>query len=146
MHLNPFNNRDGLKRKIGKKLCLRIPGTDRIKSNKDYKHNSKGHYNINGNGNYKTIGNESYINYQNENSIYPYEDYKDYNNTIITTNAQEEIFCSCQKALEDEMIECENKSCKFKWFHFSCVGIEVAPEGDWYCMDCIKTKQKKKKR
>ncbi len=104
---------------------------------------------MNGNGNIKGngFGNESYLSYPNDNSMYPYEeDYKDYNSTVNTTVLNEETYCTCQKTLDDEMIECENKNCKFKWFHFSCVGIEKAPEGDWYCTDCIKSKQRKKKR
>lgn len=111
--------------------------------------NKTNNYSLNGNGNYNgnLNGNESYISYPNDTSIYPYEDdNKDYNNNLNTGFGEEEVYCICKKTLEEEMIECENKSCKFKWFHFSCVGIDVAPEGDWYCADCLKSRQKKKKR
>ena len=34
------------------------------------------------------------------------------------------------------MIACDNSSCKYQWFHFECVNIEVEPDGQWYCPDC----------
>jgi hypothetical protein len=136
LHLNPIN-RNGLKRKVEKKLSLRNPNRDRNKSSKHVKSLNNGY-----NGN----GNESYVSYPNETSNYNYEeDYKDYNN--INTVVDDEVYCICQKVTQElEMIQCDNDNCKYKWFHFSCVGIEVAPEGKWFCSDCLKSKQKKKKK
>ena len=34
------------------------------------------------------------------------------------------------------MIECENPSCTYGWYHFSCVNIVIPPTGQWYCDDC----------
>lgn len=139
MHLNP-NNRDGFKRKCGKKLSLRNPGYDKNRTNKTTTKNIIKGYNGN--------GNESYVSYPNDTSVYHYEeDYKDYNTISNMIPAEEEVYCICQKVTQElEMIQCDNDSCKYKWFHFSCVGIEIAPEGKWFCSDCLKAKQKKKKR
>ena len=65
-------------------------------------------------------------------------------NYLSETN--EEKFCFCQGVSYGDMVECESQSCKFKWFHFSCVGLEAEPEGKWYCSDICKDKAKKKKR
>eukprot|EP00826_Nyctotherus_ovalis_P024678 TRINITY_DN1904_c0_g1_i6.p2 TRINITY_DN1904_c0_g1~~TRINITY_DN1904_c0_g1_i6.p2 ORF type:complete len:243 (+),score=49.78 TRINITY_DN1904_c0_g1_i6:319-1047(+) len=52
-------------------------------------------------------------------------------------NEQQVLYCKCQKLLYEEMIECDNPKCKYKWFHFSCVGLTAAPrEDEWYCPDC----------
>jgi len=40
-------------------------------------------------------------------------------------------------------IGCENETCEREWFHYECVGITEAPEGSWYCKDCLKKLQKK---
>ena len=32
-----------------------------------------------------------------------------------------------------------NENCKWKWFHFDCVGINREPKSNlWYCPDCRK--------
>jgi hypothetical protein len=64
------------------------------------------------------------------------------------TNHQEENekYCKCQGVSYGDMIECDSKSCKYKWFHFKCVGLENEPEGKWYCSAECENKQKKKKR
>ncbi|OAF69436.1 hypothetical protein A3Q56_02820 [Intoshia linei] len=36
-----------------------------------------------------------------------------------------------------QMIECDNSKCIYRWFHFPCVNLLIAPEGKWYCDDCI---------
>lgn len=41
------------------------------------------------------------------------------------------------------MIECDDPDCKFKWFHFGCVGLLSAPDPAtaWFCADCkVKSK------
>ena len=41
---------------------------------------------------------------------------------------KQKSYCYCQREEEyDDMIECENPSCTFVWFHFSCVGIVTPP-------------------
>lgn len=80
--------------------------------------------------------------------MYPLEeDFKDYHDTSNMVAVEEEVFCICQKVTQEyEMIKCDNDTCKYQWFHFSCVGIKIAPEGKWFCPDCLKARQKKKKR
>lgn len=34
------------------------------------------------------------------------------------------------------MIGCDANDCPYEWFHFECVGISEAPEGQWYCPEC----------
>jgi hypothetical protein len=47
-----------------------------------------------------------------------------------------EIYCFCRTYKEGNMIECDNPYCKFKWFHFDCVGISEAPDDLWFCKQC----------
>ncbi|EDO33191.1 predicted protein, partial [Nematostella vectensis] len=53
-------------------------------------------------------------------------------------------FCVCQQpeCEGDEMIGCDNPSCKYKWFHFTCIKLKRAPKGGWYCKFCKKTTSK----
>uniref|UniRef100_A0A8R1DXD3 PHD domain-containing protein n=1 Tax=Caenorhabditis japonica TaxID=281687 RepID=A0A8R1DXD3_CAEJA len=44
-------------------------------------------------------------------------------------------YCWCQLEKNDQMVCCENESCQYEWFHFSCIGMSVAPSGDWFCCD-----------
>ncbi|CEQ39422.1 SPOSA6832_00936 [Sporobolomyces salmonicolor] len=44
----------------------------------------------------------------------------------------EPTYCYCSR-----MIACENDDCSREWFHLECVNLERAPEGTWYCNDCI---------
>ena len=36
------------------------------------------------------------------------------------------------------MVGCSNEACTNGrgWFHLACVGLDAAPEGDWYCNAC----------
>ena len=36
------------------------------------------------------------------------------------------------------MIGCDGKNCKFKWYHYDCVGLDAQsiPDGDWFCTEC----------
>lgn len=60
---------------------------------------------------------------------------------IPPATAQNEIYCYCQKEEDGPMIGCDNPTCKFMWFHYDCIGIVTAPEGDWFCPDCTCTLQ-----
>ena len=31
------------------------------------------------------------------------------------------------------MIACDNVNCEIEWFHFTCMDITTAPDGDWFC-------------
>ncbi|EFO92001.1 hypothetical protein CRE_10605 [Caenorhabditis remanei] len=51
---------------------------------------------------------------------------------------EEQVWCYCREEKPDEMfIFCEIPECPIQWFHFKCVGIAVAPEGDWFCKECL---------
>ncbi|GAA6020882.1 hypothetical protein JCM8202_005481 [Rhodotorula sphaerocarpa] len=49
----------------------------------------------------------------------------------------EPVYCYCNRVSFGEMIACENDDCSREWFHLECVGLDRAPEGTWYCDDCI---------
>ena len=48
------------------------------------------------------------------------------------------VFCYCRKGEVGKMVLCDNPSCKYGWFHFSCINLKSAPEGAWFCPDCKK--------
>ncbi|GAA5968460.1 hypothetical protein JCM11641_007643 [Rhodosporidiobolus odoratus] len=50
----------------------------------------------------------------------------------------EPVYCYCQRVSFGEMIACENEDCSREWFHLDCVSLDAAPEGSWYCDDCMK--------
>ena len=45
-------------------------------------------------------------------------------------------YCYCRKGEKGKMVACDNKSCAYEWFHFSCVGLESEPQGAWFCPGC----------
>lgn len=48
-------------------------------------------------------------------------------------------YCFCGK--DDDslpMIGCDSPECSQEWYHFKCVGIDVPPQGNWFCPDCRK--------
>ena len=47
-----------------------------------------------------------------------------------------ELYCFCQQQEHGNMIQCDNRGCQYQWFHFSCIGMDEAPEGSWYCPEC----------
>ena len=54
-----------------------------------------------------------------------------------SSKKQKPLYCYCQREEKyDDMIECENPSCTYGWYHFSCVNIVTPPTGQWYCDDC----------
>ncbi|KAI7953690.1 hypothetical protein MJO28_006237 [Puccinia striiformis f. sp. tritici] len=46
------------------------------------------------------------------------------------------LYCFCQKVSYGEMIGCDNKTCRYEWFHVSCLGLKETPIGKWYCPQC----------
>lgn len=63
--------------------------------------------------------------------------HKDRTGKDQSENEYEELWCTCRKPENgNRMIECESGDCQYQWFHFSCVGIETAPEGEWICPTC----------
>lgn len=63
-------------------------------------------------------------------------------------DADNNLYCFCQRVSFGEMIGCDNEDCKYEWFHWSCVGITSPPKDDeiWYCPDCASKMEKRKKK
>ncbi|KAI6783869.1 Inhibitor of growth protein-like protein [Emericellopsis cladophorae] len=55
---------------------------------------------------------------------------------------EEPRYCLCNRVSFGEMIQCDNDSCRYEWFHLECVGLteEDIPKRTtkWYCPDCRK--------
>ena len=45
-------------------------------------------------------------------------------------------FCYCRKGEFGDMVLCDSPSCKYGWFHFSCVNLSSTPTDAWFCPDC----------
>ncbi|EDK43109.1 conserved hypothetical protein [Lodderomyces elongisporus NRRL YB-4239] len=62
-------------------------------------------------------------------------------------DADNNLYCFCQRVSFGEMIACDNGDCKYEWFHWSCVGITEPPKDTdvWFCPDC-RTKKKKTRK
>jgi len=45
-------------------------------------------------------------------------------------------WCICNQKSHGDMVACDNKQCRYEWFHYSCVGITATPKGRWYCSEC----------
>jgi inhibitor of growth protein 3 len=75
------------------------------------------------------------------------------------------LYCLCQVGSYGDMVACDDNECKREWvshsflvrdvklsesdlclqFHLGCIGLEVAPEGVWFCDTCgAKAKNKRK--
>lgn len=47
-------------------------------------------------------------------------------------------YCTCQSVSYGDMVACDNESCPFEWFHWTCVGLTKEPPGTWICPVCTK--------
>lgn len=56
------------------------------------------------------------------------------------------LYCFCRQVSFGEMIGCDNSKCRYEWFHYKCVGLTAEPTGKWYCPDCAKRLEKKKRK
>lgn len=55
------------------------------------------------------------------------------------------LYCWCQMGSFGDMIACDDNECEREWFHLGCIGLEVAPEGVWFCDTCrAKPKNRRK--
>lgn len=63
-------------------------------------------------------------------------------------DADNTLYCLCQRVSFGEMIACDNDDCRFEWFHWSCVGITATPKDNevWYCPDCAPRMEKRRKK
>ena len=54
--------------------------------------------------------------------------------------------CYCRQPPSGRMVGCDNKSCKYEWFHFECLKLHSSPKRKrWYCPDCRKSCRNVKK-
>eukprot|EP00727_Mastigamoeba_balamuthi_P007576 m51a1_g3439 hypothetical protein (242) ;mRNA; f:651913-652983 len=54
----------------------------------------------------------------------------------MPVDPNEPRYCICQQVSFGEMVACDNKKCRYEWFHFQCVGLQTQPKGKWYCPQC----------
>jgi inhibitor of growth protein 3 len=45
-------------------------------------------------------------------------------------------YCMCQSVSYGDMVACDNESCPYEWFHWTCVGLKNEPVGVWICPVC----------
>ena len=63
--------------------------------------------------------------------------------SMVVEEDPEALWCYCGEPSHGEMIMCDHKTCKIKWFHFNCLKLHCAPKGKWYCPSCRKLKKYK---
>lgn len=63
--------------------------------------------------------------------------------TADSAGADSKQYCICRGVSSGEMVGCEGKHCSIEWFHFACVGLTKAPEGSWFCNDCLGSSRRK---
>jgi len=66
----------------------------------------------------------------------------------VPIDPNEPIYCFCKQVSYGAMICCDNKKCRYEWFHFSCVGLKSQPKNSkkkWYCSDCLKDRKNRDK-
>ena len=49
---------------------------------------------------------------------------------------KENVYCLCQGRSSGHMIACDNPCYNFQWFHYTCMGIKCALQGNWYYPTC----------
>ena len=47
-------------------------------------------------------------------------------------------YCICHSVSYGDMVACDNDDCPYQWFHWTCIGIQKEPVGDWLCDHCRK--------
>ena len=72
---------------------------------------------------------------------------QDLTNYQIETDDSTEKWCYCQKGKSGHMIQSDNATCQFKWFHLACLKLtnSYQPPKTWFCPDCRKLKNVKRK-
>jgi inhibitor of growth protein 4 len=58
--------------------------------------------------------------------------------TEIPLDPNEPVYCYCKKVSHGQMVCCDNEDCDILWYHFGCVGLTQAPQGEWFCPECTK--------
>src|SRR5271154_6686939 len=61
----------------------------------------------------------------------------------MTTQYNKKLYCSCRKTYTGKkkdkyLIKCYNISCRFEWFHPTCMGLTSHTEhhNKWLCNEC----------
>jgi len=60
----------------------------------------------------------------------------DYEQSENEEDEDDKIYCICKQKSHGNMVACDNKQCKYEWFHWNCVAVFKAPVGKWYCPVC----------
>lgn len=46
-------------------------------------------------------------------------------------------WCYCREDIDGSLlIGCDNEECKIVWFHMTCLKLDKAPSGQWFCPTC----------
>ncbi|XP_049267370.1 uncharacterized protein LOC125756543 [Rhipicephalus sanguineus] len=66
--------------------------------------------------------------------------------TTSSQNSENEtVYCFCRGPESGKMLACEGQNCKYRWFHYICLGIRRAPkQKEWFCEECIAEKSQHK--
>ncbi|KAI8984478.1 hypothetical protein BDF20DRAFT_392351 [Mycotypha africana] len=64
----------------------------------------------------------------------------------LPIDPNEPVYCYCNQVSFGEMVACDNPDCEVEWFHLECVGLQTPPKGKWFCRNCIKHENPKKRR
>ena len=59
-----------------------------------------------------------------------------FDSTMNDDNDDDGTWCYCRQIKGGNMVGCENKCCKIKWFHMECLMMTEPPKGKWLCPDC----------
>merc|ERR1712080_101566 len=61
--------------------------------------------------------------------------------SLESVKIKEKGVCSCGGEPTDNMVACDNATCKVGWYYLKCAGISDLPESEWYCDECIKNQK-----
>ncbi|KAF8899268.1 hypothetical protein BD779DRAFT_1616964 [Infundibulicybe gibba] len=59
-------------------------------------------------------------------------------------DGDDKTYCICDTVSYGEMIACDDNQCEKEWFHLTCIGLTVPPEGRWFCESCLARKNAKR--
>ena len=49
-------------------------------------------------------------------------------------------YCKSIYNKDETWIGCDSETCKWEWFHLTCINLKGIPKGNWYCPVCRKKK------
>lgn len=53
--------------------------------------------------------------------------------------SEEEIYCTCRRPFDAEMVGCDNPVCPIAWYHLKCLSSPNITSGKWFCPMCVET-------